>query len=117
MIGRTSHLRPRLPFRVWKPPVMIVVIMARAGVTVTRLLCDPLPYKNVLKYRTGKTGTKYRFSFQYNFKMCQAFSQIFLPAVLRIGLLAFTGSLEHLLPGHWLIGVVMPRAVTVACWA
>jgi hypothetical protein len=59
--------------------------MARSGATVTRLLCDPLPYKNVLKGTAReKSGRKYRFSFQY--KMYQAFSQIFPRAVLRIGL-------------------------------
>jgi hypothetical protein len=59
--------------------------IARAGVTVTRLLCDPLPYKNVLKVTARETyGRKYRFSFQY--KMYQAFSQILPRAVLRIGL-------------------------------
>jgi hypothetical protein len=31
---------------------------ARSGVTVTRPLCDPLPYKNVLKYRTGKKSER-----------------------------------------------------------
>jgi hypothetical protein len=50
--------------------------IARSRVTVTRLLCDPLPYKNVLKVpHAGKSGRKYRFSFQY--KMYRAFSQIF----------------------------------------
>jgi hypothetical protein len=52
--------------------------LARSGVTVTRLLGDPLPHKIT-------SGRKYRFSFQY--KMYQAFSQIFPRAVLRIGLL------------------------------
>jgi hypothetical protein len=47
----------------------------------TRLSCDPLPYKNVLKYRTGKKiWEKSRFSFQY--VMYQEFSQTFLRAVL-----------------------------------
>jgi hypothetical protein len=35
--------------------------IARSGVTVKRLLCDPLPYKNVLKYRTGKIWEKIPF--------------------------------------------------------
>jgi hypothetical protein len=59
--------------------------IARSGVTVTRLLCDPLSYKNVRRFRTRKTKGKYRFSFQY--KMYQAFSQILPRAVLLIGLL------------------------------
>jgi hypothetical protein len=35
--------------------------MARSGVTVSRLLCDPLPYKNVLKYRTRETWNVYSY--------------------------------------------------------
>jgi hypothetical protein len=59
--------------------------IARSGVTVTRLLCYPLPYKNVLKVpQAKKSGRKYRSSFQY--KMYQAFSQIFPRAVLQIRL-------------------------------
>jgi hypothetical protein len=65
---------------------MQIRTIARSGVTVTRLLCDPLPYKNVLSTAREKSGREYRFSFQY--KMYQAFSQIFPRAVLRIGLYA-----------------------------
>jgi hypothetical protein len=48
--------------------------IARSGVTVTQLLGDA----------REKSGRKYRFRLQY--KMYQAFSQIFLRAVLGIGL-------------------------------
>jgi hypothetical protein len=30
----------------------------RSGATVARLLCDPSPYKNVLKYRTGERSVR-----------------------------------------------------------
>jgi hypothetical protein len=39
--------------------------IARSGVTVTRLLCDPLPYKNVLMVPHAKIWEKIHFRFQY----------------------------------------------------
>jgi hypothetical protein len=33
---------------------IVFLCVARSGVTVTRLLCDPLPYKNVLKVPHAK---------------------------------------------------------------
>jgi hypothetical protein len=36
-------------------------LIARSGVNVTRLLCDPLPYKNVLKVPHAKIWEKIPF--------------------------------------------------------
>jgi hypothetical protein len=60
--------------------------MGRSEVTVTRLLCDPLPMQNVLKYRTrDKAGAAFHLSFQY--KMYHIIPPAFFPrAVLRVEL-------------------------------
>jgi hypothetical protein len=79
---------------------------ARPGVTVTRLQCDPLPIKHVLKYRdAGRSGRciPLQLSVQNNTE-CRA-------------LVAACGAADRAMSPHTVLGQVLhqvPRAFEVA---
>jgi hypothetical protein len=79
VLVRAGQLDP--PDRRVRPPY--VKPIARSGVTVTRLLCDPLPYKNVLRYRTRQNVGGIS-NLDSNTKCTRECAHILPGAVLRI---------------------------------
>jgi hypothetical protein len=52
--------------------------IARSGVTVTRLLCDPLPLQNVLMYSTRKTLGEIPCYVQFKMRVLRFFARAVL---------------------------------------